>query len=219
MSRAGAYRPERPAARLRPGRRVGGVFVVRRHEIDYLAQVTAGQTLVAQTWVDEWKGASCVRRIEKSLNKVGGVQEASVNLATEKAHVVFDPTLVTFESMKAAVEKAGYGVGELPSTSAEDPAPTPEVAERFRVLAGRRSHLAQHQLAIGAPAVPTRSLPTSGPTAVSSASISSTIASIVDGSRRSVAARSSPHRSFSRSNGSTAPDRLRTTSPTVSARS
>ena len=37
--------------------------------------------------------ASCVRRIEKALGKVEGVQEASVNLATEKARVVYDPAV------------------------------------------------------------------------------------------------------------------------------
>jgi Cu+-exporting ATPase len=58
--------------------------------------------------------ASCVRRIEKALTRVDGVQEASVNLATEKARVVYDPAAVTFEAMHAAVQKAGYGVGDLP---------------------------------------------------------------------------------------------------------
>ncbi len=71
--------------------------------------------------------ASCVRRIEKALNKVGGVQEANVNLATEKAHVVFDPSSATFGSMRAAVEKAGYGVGSMP---AETPADGPESPTR-----------------------------------------------------------------------------------------
>ena len=45
-------------------RALGGVFVVRRHEIDYLAQVVADERLVAQTWVDSWKQASCVRRTD-----------------------------------------------------------------------------------------------------------------------------------------------------------
>jgi P-type Cu+ transporter len=56
--------------------------------------------------------ASCVRRIEKALTKVAGVQEASVNLATEKDRVTHDPSRATFAVMQAAVEKAGYGVGE-----------------------------------------------------------------------------------------------------------
>ena len=42
-------------------RTLGGIFVVRRHELDYLGQVTLGQQLVASTWVDSWKLASCVR--------------------------------------------------------------------------------------------------------------------------------------------------------------
>ena len=35
--------------------------------------------------------AACVRRVEKALGGVDGVREASVNLATEKATMVFDP--------------------------------------------------------------------------------------------------------------------------------
>ena len=45
-------------------RELGAVFVVRRHEIDYLGQVTAHQALEAQTWVDSWKLASCIRKTE-----------------------------------------------------------------------------------------------------------------------------------------------------------
>lgn len=42
----------------------GAVFMVRRHEIDYIAQVTVGQELVAETWVDDWRQASCIRKTE-----------------------------------------------------------------------------------------------------------------------------------------------------------
>jgi acyl-CoA thioester hydrolase len=45
-------------------RALGAVFVVHRHEIDYLAQVTVGEELVATTWVESWRAASCVRRTE-----------------------------------------------------------------------------------------------------------------------------------------------------------
>lgn len=58
--------------------------------------------------------ASCVRRIEKALSKIEGVQDASVNLATERAKVSYDADAVTVEQMKAAVEKAGYGILDLP---------------------------------------------------------------------------------------------------------
>jgi acyl-CoA thioester hydrolase len=42
----------------------GAVFMVRRHEIDYVAQVLLGQSLRAETWVESWKLASCVRKTE-----------------------------------------------------------------------------------------------------------------------------------------------------------
>jgi len=45
-------------------KQLGCVWVVRRHELDYLGQVTVGQSLVAETWVDSWKQASCVRKTE-----------------------------------------------------------------------------------------------------------------------------------------------------------
>jgi acyl-CoA thioester hydrolase len=45
-------------------RALGNVWVVRRHELDYLGQVTLGQSLVAETWVDSWRAASCVRKTE-----------------------------------------------------------------------------------------------------------------------------------------------------------
>ena len=61
--------------------------------------------------------ASCVRRIERALGKVHGVEEASVNLATEKARVVFDPSVADLDDLTTAVEKAGYTVGELPTIS------------------------------------------------------------------------------------------------------
>jgi Cu+-exporting ATPase len=58
--------------------------------------------------------ASCVRRIEKALNRVDGVQQASVNLATEKATVIFDAATASVPQMRAAVQRAGYTVSEPP---------------------------------------------------------------------------------------------------------
>ena len=45
--------------------------------------------------------ASCVRRIEKSLNKVDGVNTAQVNLATEVATVTYDPNTVALDQLTA----------------------------------------------------------------------------------------------------------------------
>ncbi|HSR14046.1 MAG TPA: copper ion binding protein, partial [Thermodesulfobacteriota bacterium] len=59
--------------------------------------------------------ASCVARVEKGLKGIPGVEEASVNLATEKAAVVFDPGKVNEEDLVRTVEDLGY---EVPRTSA-----------------------------------------------------------------------------------------------------
>ncbi len=60
--------------------------------------------------------ASCVRRVERSLSRVPGVSEASVNFATEQASVSFDPAQVDISALTAAVEKAGYAAS-LPAPS------------------------------------------------------------------------------------------------------
>ena len=60
--------------------------------------------------------ASCVRRVEKALDQLPGVSEASVNLATNQAHVSLNAQAGGAKALQnliplsiAAVEKAGYG--------------------------------------------------------------------------------------------------------------
>ena len=52
--------------------------------------------------------ASCVARVEKALKKVDGVQEANVNLATEKVALLFDESKTNLSALASAVEGAGY---------------------------------------------------------------------------------------------------------------
>ena len=52
--------------------------------------------------------ASCVMILERSLKKTEGVLDATVNLATEKATVTFDPTKVTDKELGSAVSNVGY---------------------------------------------------------------------------------------------------------------
>jgi len=60
--------------------------------------------------------SSCASRIERKLNKLEGV-EASVNFATERAAVDFDPERVDAAELVGAVEAAGYGAS-LPAEAA-----------------------------------------------------------------------------------------------------
>ena len=54
--------------------------------------------------------ASCVGRVESALNRVEGVVDASVNLATERAHVTFDAGRTSPLLLAQAVTQAGYEV-------------------------------------------------------------------------------------------------------------
>ena len=51
--------------------------------------------------------AACAARIEKRLNRLDGVQ-ASVNYATERASVAYEPAKRTPAELVATIEKAGY---------------------------------------------------------------------------------------------------------------
>lgn len=52
--------------------------------------------------------AACVARVERALTHVDGVLEATVNLATERAGVVYRPELIDLLTLKQAVSEAGY---------------------------------------------------------------------------------------------------------------
>lgn len=52
--------------------------------------------------------ASCVRRVETFIKKGPGVQDATVNLATESATVTYDESLTGEEAIKKLVKESGY---------------------------------------------------------------------------------------------------------------
>ncbi|MDO9099730.1 MAG: heavy metal translocating P-type ATPase, partial [Caldisericota bacterium] len=52
--------------------------------------------------------ASCAAAIERALHKLSGVHEASVNLATERAIVSYEPDIVRLSAIKQAITAAGY---------------------------------------------------------------------------------------------------------------
>jgi Cu+-exporting ATPase len=57
--------------------------------------------------------ASCARRIEQVLAHTDGVLTASVNLATERGTVRYNPRVVQVADLIRAVERAGYGATEV----------------------------------------------------------------------------------------------------------
>jgi Cu+-exporting ATPase len=81
--------------------------------------------------------AACVRRVERALGKVPGVQAVSVNLITQRATVRFDPARVHRELLTRAVQSAGY---EVPRPKAvEVTAPTSGSVSRASGRANERN--------------------------------------------------------------------------------
>src|SRR6266540_1862045 len=78
--------------------------------------------------------ASCANRVERSLNDVEGVA-ASVNYATERATVDYDPAAVAVEQLVHAVEAVGYGAVLPARVSGEaESEPDSSVSLRRRLL-------------------------------------------------------------------------------------
>jgi len=84
--------------------------------------------------------ATCSARVEKALKNVPGVLAAHVNLAAERASVVYSPASVGYAELVAAVEQAGYGVIATAGASAAD-AEDVEAAARAAELAHKRRQL------------------------------------------------------------------------------
>ncbi len=83
--------------------------------------------------------ASCAMRIEKGLKKVPGVKDASVNLATEKAVVTFDPTQTGIEQLVAKVDAVGYKATPHVAPSSQPALPVDEDSAKDHALSGATS--------------------------------------------------------------------------------
>ena len=89
MALAGApSRPEIPAAYIRPLE--GGVA-----SVNFV--------------VDGVHCGGCVRRVERAVQGLGGVERGRLNLSTKRLNVVFDPRRVDAGDIAAAVISTGYG--------------------------------------------------------------------------------------------------------------
>ena len=62
--------------------------------------------------------ASCSARLEKALNKLPDVQ-ATVNIATEKAHIAYDPIHTDIAELIKAVQATGFDAHPLRDFAAE----------------------------------------------------------------------------------------------------
>ena len=56
--------------------------------------------------------ASCSAAVERVTGKLPGVESSQVNLATNRARIVYDPEQVTVEMLCERIERAGFGAKE-----------------------------------------------------------------------------------------------------------
>ncbi|TDT15477.1 Cu+-exporting ATPase [Ilumatobacter fluminis] len=75
--------------------------------------------------------AACAARIERKLNKLDGVS-ASVNYATERAHITLADRSVDVAELIATIEATGYGAHE-PDPAADEPDRAAELRRRLVV--------------------------------------------------------------------------------------
>src|SRR6266849_10802139 len=84
--------------------------------------------------------ASCVARIERVLEKTPGVEAATVNLASERASVRFDPARVDVGTLLGRITSIGYKTRPVTQSALEDP------LEARRL---RETRLARNRLIVG----------------------------------------------------------------------
>lgn len=64
--------------------------------------------------------ASCAQAVEKEIKKLKGIDEVSVNFATERAKIIYDPYSTRISEIKGAIEKAGYKPLEIQTSDQVD---------------------------------------------------------------------------------------------------
>jgi Cu+-exporting ATPase len=74
--------------------------------------------------------AACARRIERRLSKTEGVGSATVNFATARATVEYDPARTSTRELKDAVRDIGYGVIDVAAGDAREGVSREEEARR-----------------------------------------------------------------------------------------
>ena len=75
--------------------------------------------------------AACAKAVERVTKKLDGVENSSVNIATEKANIEYDSSKIKLSQIKSAIEKAGYSIIEEKKESLVDEDKLRERDENF----------------------------------------------------------------------------------------
>lgn len=107
----------------------------------------AGQTgdggqareLSVRLTVPEMDCPSCAQKVDKSLQRVDGITDTTLQPTTGTATVTYDSTRVTEADVVAAIESAGYDVGGDKSDSGEDSTGGMEIAPPSEIWTSSRA--------------------------------------------------------------------------------
>jgi len=122
---------ERAAVSYDPQKASLGDFIDRIERAGY--EIAMGE---ASLTIKNLSDAADVQILEKNLNKLEGVIEASVNQATEKALVKYVPTIVSQNDLRKVIRSAGFETFE-PDAQMEDAeanARRKEISQQRRLL-------------------------------------------------------------------------------------
>lgn len=122
---------ERAAVSYDPDKASIGDFISRVQRAGY--EVAIGE---ASLGIKNLSDQADVLRLEKKLNAVEGVIEASVNLASQKARVRYVPTVVSQNDLRRAIRSAGFDTleADINLEDAEAKARKKEVALQRKLL-------------------------------------------------------------------------------------
>ncbi|MGH2701751.1 MAG: heavy metal translocating P-type ATPase [Actinomycetota bacterium] len=89
---------------------------------------------VIEVSVEGMTCASCAARVQRALERQPGVEQANVNLASNRAHVVYDSDAVDMGALQEAVSKIGYRIAPIDDADVD----AVEVHERDQAMWWRR---------------------------------------------------------------------------------
>ena len=111
--------------------------IINRVSMTGYKVIIPGRTANVTGSVEGMTCAACVRRVEKALSGLKGVESANVNFATGRARIVYQPDIVEMNSLQMAVSKAGYNLlktDENDTTYAEEQRRSNELKKQFKRL-------------------------------------------------------------------------------------
>jgi Cd2+/Zn2+-exporting ATPase len=97
------------------------------------------QELTVRLTVPEMDCPTCVQKVDKSLQRVDGVTDASLQPTTGTAAVTYEPVQTTRAKIVAAIQNAGYEVVDDSSDAEESTSEAPAVAPPAEVWTSSRA--------------------------------------------------------------------------------